>query len=244
MKLQCAALTKSPNAKNLANLGYDAAHKAISEAYWAPSMRPAVINGLRQTQGVISRELGDARYQELVSATEQWPGGESMSNNSEPDMGHFRRVAEQALITRLYDPESARIEWPYGFLNGYWKPLFQKKVEGYWTCGLINARNRMGGYVGAKSFVVVVSPDGIVKYVEMGTGDDFDILSGQCANSSKALPPAPLEFSSDRSGQLQNTGVSIADELKKLVELKDSGALTDAEFQTAKQQLLSKPTHP
>lgn len=244
MKLQCAGLAKNPNAQSVASLGYEAANEAIAEAHWAPSLRPAVISGLRQTQGMISRELGDARYQELVSATQKWPGGESMFKNSEPDMVKFRRIAEQALIGRLFDPESARIEWPYGFLNGYWKPLFQKKIEGYWTCGMINAKNRMGGYVGAKSFVVVVSPDAVVRYVEIGTGDDFDLLAAQCANSSKVLPPAPTDFGSDRSEQVQNVGVSIADEVKKLVELKESGALTDAEFQSAKQKLLSKPDNP
>jgi hypothetical protein len=31
---------------------------------------------------------------------------------------------------------------------------------------------------------------------------------------------------------------SVADELKKLVDLKNSGALTDAEFQAAKSRLL------
>ena len=241
MKVQCASLIKNQNSQDLANFGYDAVRAAISEAHWAPNLRPAVVNGLRQAQGTISRELGEAKFQELVSATELWPGSEGMFKSSEPDMGQFRRVAEQALLMRLIDPDSARIEWPYGFLNGYWKPLFQKKVEGYWTCGLVNAKNRMGGYTGSKSFVVVIGAGGNVQYVEMGTGEDFDILAAQCANSAKVLPPAPAEFSPDRPENGKNGGISIADELKKLVELKESGALTDAEFQAAKQRLLSNP---
>ena len=244
MKLQCATLIRNPNEHDLANLGYEAMREAISEAHWAPNLRPEVINGLRQAQGVISRQLGDSRFQALVDATEQWPGGEDMFRRSEPNMAQFRRVAEQAVRSRLIDPESARIEWPYNFLNGSWKPAFQKAIEGYWTCGLVNAKNRMGGYTGSTSFVVVVNHSAVVQYVELGTGRDFDLLSSQCANSVKLLPPAPAEFSSDRSGQGQNTGGSIADELKKLVELKESGALTEAEFQAAKQRLLATPANP
>lgn len=67
---------------------------------------------------------------------------------------------------------------------------------------------------------------------------------GQCANSVKLLPPAPAEFSSGSSGQDTNAAGSLADEIKKLVGLKESGALTDAEFQAAKQRVLDRPADP
>ncbi len=244
MIVQCKSLTKSPNEHDLASLGYEATKLAIAEAHWAPNLRPAVINGLRQAQGAISRQLGDASFQKLVEATNQWPGGETMFKQSEPNMGQFRRVAEQAVVSRLIDPESARIEFPYGFMSGTWKPLFQKRIEGYWTCGRVNAKNRMGGYTGSTSFVVVLSPSAAIEYVELGTGKDFDLLSGQCANSVKLLPPAPAEFSSSSSGQGANAAGSIADEIKKLMDLKESGALTDDEFQAAKQRVLDGPATP
>lgn len=244
MKLQCKSLTRNPNEHDLASLGYEATREAIAEAHWAPNLRPAVVSGLRQAQGTITRQLGDSSFQKLVDATEQWPGGEKMFKQSEPDQAQFRRVAEQAVVSRLIDPDSARIEWPYGFMNGTWKPVFQKKIEGYWTCGRVNAKNRMGGYTGNTSFVVVLDPSGVVQYVELGTGKDFDFLSAQCANSVNLLPPAPAEFSSVPTGQAANTGGSIADEIKKLMELKESGALTEAEFQVAKQRLLNKPDSP
>lgn len=244
MKLMCASVTKNPNQSYLAGLGFDAAKTAISEAHWAPNMRPGVIEMLRQMQGIITRQQGEARFKELVAATERWPGGGDMFKASEPDMENFRRAAEQALRSRLFDPDSARIEWPYGFLSGSWKPAFQKPIEGYWTCGLVNAKNRMGGYTGSHSFVVVVSPMGVVQYVETGTGKDFDILSTQCANSVKLLPPAPPGFGSASSGGRQQAAPSMADELKKLSELRQSGALTEEEFQTAKQRLLNTPANP
>ncbi|MPS34682.1 MAG: PDZ domain-containing protein [Stenotrophomonas sp.] len=244
MKLMCASATRNPNQSYLAGLSLDAANAAISEAHWSANARPGVIEGLRQMQGVITRHLGEAKFQELVAATERWPGGSDMFKSTEPDVENFRRVAEQVLRSRLIDPDSARIEWPYGFLNGSWKPAFQKPIEGYWTCGLINAKNRMGGYTGSHAFVVVVSPTGLVQYVEMGTGKDFDILSSQCANSARLLPPAPPGFGSDAGGGRQQAAPSMADELKKLADLRQSGALTEAEFQAAKQRLLSAPANP
>ena len=41
----------------------------------------------------------------------------------------------------------------------------------------------------------------------------------------------------------QAAGSSSADELAKLVDLKDKGVLTDAEFQTQKAKLLNRPRH-
>lgn len=239
MKLTCAAVARRPDANKLAGLAFDAMKKSISEAHWAPNRRQDVVNALRQTEGVITGGLGASRFQELVTATQRWPGGENMFDASKPDMLSFKRAAEQSLRSRLFDPDSARIEWPYGFLNGSWKPPFQKKIDGYWTCGLVNAKNRMGGYVGTKSFVAVVSPAGAVQYVETGTGGDFDLLSSQCANSVKLLPPAPPEFAGSYSAPSASAGGSLADELKKLSDLKESGALTEEEFQAAKQRLLS-----
>lgn len=145
------------------------------------------------------------------------------------------------MTAKLIDPESGRIEWPYGFLYGTWKPLLGKRVDGYWTCGLINARNRMGGYTGTTYFVVVLDPSGRVQYADMGSGRDFDILSSQCSKSVKLLPSAPPELAGLATGGAAAPAVSIADELKKLVELRASGALTEAEFQAAKQKLLGTP---
>lgn len=140
----------------------------------------------------------------------------------------------------MIDPESARIEWPNGFLVGSWTPPFSASIEGYWTCGRINARNRMGGYTGSTSFVAVLSPEGQIRYVALGEARDFDFISMQCANSVRLLPPAPPALAS-ASAPAQGAVASppsIADELERLVRLRDSGALTATEFDAAKDRLL------
>ena len=74
----------------------------------------------------------------------------------EPDWPSFRKIAETGIISRLIDPESARISWLTGIRKGGFKPLLQGRIYGYVGCGTVNAKNRMGGYTGAQTFIVVI----------------------------------------------------------------------------------------
>lgn len=237
IKVQCASLSRNPGRYNIAQFTLEAMQSLVEDARWAPSMRSDVIRRLRASEGLITQGLGIARFQELVSVTRSWPGGEHMFEASAPDWALFRRNSEASLRARLIDPDSARIEWPYGFTYGTWKPILSKRVEGYWTCGSINARNRMGGYTGSTSFVVVLDSNGFVQFVDMGEAREFDFVTSQCNGSVKFLPPPQRELAGAAVPQPAQ-GTSIADELRKLVDLKNSGALSEAEFQAAKQQLL------
>jgi len=237
IKVQCASLSRNAGRYNLAQFTFEALQLLVEDARWASSMRTDVIRRLRASEGLISQGVGVARFQELVALTRSWPGGERMFDASAPDWALFRRNSETSLRARLIDPDSARIEWPYGFTYGTWKPILAKRVEGYWTCGSINARNRMGGYTGSTSFVVVLDANGLVQFVDMGEARDFDFVTSQCNGSVKLLPPPQRELVG--VGVVQPAqAASIADELRKLVDLKNSGALSDAEFQAAKQRLL------
>lgn len=80
----------------------------------------------------------------------------------EPAWPAFQALAEEAIRSKLSDPQSAQFQWPYNFRLG---PV------GYWTCGLVNAKNMMGGYVGATFFSVVVK-DGRVVNSQIADGRD------------------------------------------------------------------------
>jgi hypothetical protein len=233
LKAGCASVSRNASRYDLAELAYIAMRMAIEDAHWVPDTRADVIEGLRAAEGMVTQ----ARFQELVAATRGWPGGERMYDASAPDWALFRRSSEAALRARLLDPDSARIEWPYGFRYGSWTPAFSRPIDGYWTCGSVNARNRMGGYTGSTFFVVVLDPDGKVKFVNIGESSDFDIVTSQCNGSVRLLPHPPPELSGATVSQ-QGPSTSIADELAKLVDLRDSGALTESEFQAAKARLL------
>jgi hypothetical protein len=75
-------------------------------------------------------------------------------------------MGNQEILTSLIDPESARVSWPYRFFGGFVKPMFAKRQVGWITCGMVNAKNRMGGYVGAKPFLIVIR-DGKVASLDM-----------------------------------------------------------------------------
>lgn len=241
MRAQCAASAKKKDERTIAELNFEVMRLAVENATYVPTARASVARQLRALEGGLTQTVGSMRYHELVALTRKWPGDETLFAKSEPDWALFRRNAEQSLRGRLIDPDSARIEWPRGFTYGAWKPLLSKRIEGYWTCGLINARNRMGGYTGSTAFVVVMGQDGSTLFADMGSGRDFDIVSSQCANSVKALPAPPAALTSDVQSTPSSGAVSpasLGDELRKLAELKASGALTEVEFQAAKQKLI------
>ena len=239
LQTQCASFSKKLQSQAVP-LTSRTMQMLIEDARWVPAGRIETVRRLRAVEPTITRQLGQRRFAELVEMTRSWPGGESLFDESEPDWGRFRRNAEAAVIARLLDPESARIEWPYGFLLGSWQPFLSKKIEGYWTCGLVNARNRMGGYTGSSFFAVVLDPEAGVRYVEIGESKDFDFLTTQCESSVKLLPRPPVELlASDSSAPTATT--SLADELKKLGALRESGVLSEEEFQAAKKRLLEGP---
>ena len=113
----------------------------------------------------------------------------------------------------------------------------QSTVEGYWTCGTVNAKNRMGGFTGRTYFVAIVGSDGAVKYTEIGSSKDFDIVNGQCQNSLAQLTPRIADQKPLNAG---GPAKSLTEELSSLVKLHSAGALTDEEFQAAKAKLLAK----
>ena len=241
IRSQCAWLSRNANGRAAGQITYDALRMMIDDAAWSAPSRAAVVDSLRNSEGLIDQSLGPAKFQELVALTRAWPNGERMFADAAPDWALFRRNAEAALSLKLVDPDSARFTWPFGFTYGTWKPLLDKRIEGYWTCGLLNARNRMGGYTGSTSFVVVLDRSGSVRFADMGSSGDYDVLSIQCSKSLKLLPPPPPELAGGATPGPAAPAASLADELRKLVELRNSGALSEAEFELAKKKLLGPP---
>lgn len=97
-------------------------------------------------------------------------------------------LGEQAIRATLIDPQSAQIEWPYNFVGG----TLGHRRAGYWTCGRVNAKNRMGGYAGPAWFLVMIH-DGAVSEMEVGSPDGVDGATPTCLSALKRglLAPAP-----------------------------------------------------
>ena len=108
-----------------------------------------------------------------------------------PEIGEFRQKAEQAVLAGFFDPSSAQFDWNHGIVGGYFKPVLQRKQQGWWTCGLVNGKNRMGGYVGFRSFVVVMN-NGAITYAATSTGGNYDFIDIQCQQAvAKGILPPP-----------------------------------------------------
>lgn len=168
-----------------------------------------------------------------------WRWGQNADYNPEyekplekPDFGVWRRNAERAVRSRLVDPDSAQFQWPNGFMIGTWKPILGKRVSGWVTCGIVNAKNRMGGYTGASYFVVVMN-SGTVSFLDMDDGNNFKFVEASCRKSSFPSPQSGMRVQSR-----QDSEKSVADEIAKLANLRDRGVITEGEFQAQKHKLL------
>lgn len=124
-----------------------------------------------------------------------------------PDWRAYRERAEAAIISRLVDPESARIKWMGGYYKGEFKPVLRPRTSGYVACGLVNAKNRMGGYTGDHAFVVVIDND-LLRYVELDSSEN-GLVAMQCrAAMDKGLfPPVPATPAS--AVPVSSTGLAL-----------------------------------
>lgn len=111
-------------------------------------------------------------------------------------------LGNAALVEQLKDPQSALVAWPWTFFGGeLGGGMFGKKQAGWITCGVVNAKNMMGGYSGAVPFVIVIR-GGAVAELEIGAPDGVDgatptcremIAKGRVHPSGASSVPAPIQ---------------------------------------------------
>lgn len=108
----------------------------------------------------------------------------------------FRQKAEAAIVQGFFDPSTAQFQWDRGIVGSWFKPFLSAKIPGWWTCGLVNGKNRMGGYVGFRRFVAVMR-NGSIVFTQIGDGGDIDILTAQCSKAIQngILPLAEVQAS-------------------------------------------------
>lgn len=106
-----------------------------------------------------------------------------------PTDAEYRQIAERAALAGFFDPGSAEFQWPFGIVGGYFKPVLQGKKVGWWTCGQVNGKNRMGGYVGFRTVVVVVN-NGAAVFSATGDGGNYDFVNLECQQAiNKGMLP-------------------------------------------------------
>lgn len=150
-----------------------------------------------------------------------------------PNWAVIREQGESQLKNVLFDPSSAQIQYSSGFQWGFMKPIIGKRTHGWIACGSINAKNRLGGYVGAAGFFIFVDAN---KAVTSGMMIDWTTTCD--TGPAVALQPEMMNTPVQATGS--GPAPSIADELGKLAALRDKGIITAEEFETQKAKLLAR----
>lgn len=133
----------------------------------------------------------------------------------------FIEKAEQWLSRSLRDPASARFEDVY--LAAGAMPIM---------CGTVNAKNAHGGYTGFKRFFFADSVG--LNEIESSPDSVFlGMFQKMCSTVRK-----PVQLMAKAQNTPSEARASIADELKKLHELLQQGALTKSEYEAQKKRLL------
>ena len=149
----------------------------------------------------------------------------------------WMNAAVRRLKMSLVDPDSARISLPHGFTPrlSTWK-IWGANMTGYFTCGTVNSRNRMGGYVGETVFLAQIDQNG-----EVSTTTDsakYPLLGKICA--AGGLPPIrPTTIAALTKKAPVAGDASLAKQLADLAKLHQDGAITSDEFAAAKARIIA-----
>ena len=153
----------------------------------------------------------------LLTAATTPPSAEDVG--PPPVAAETKAMVEQAIRARMIDPASTVIEWPYDFTSGSLKALFSKRTAGWITCGLVNSKNRMGGYSGQSYFELVVR-NGAIEALDIGESRDIDLVNLSCQKLVKsgflrpatapAAPPAAAAPSTAQMLAAAQTGAQTA----------------------------------
>lgn len=174
---------------------------------------------------------------------------ETSENSAVEREVQWMRAVVQQLTATLVDPDSANVSLPFGFTNSImtWR-VWGVEMTGYFTCGVVNSRNRMGGYVGNTAFLGYISPEGKVTVTlddPSTAGQRYGglLIEKTCVEKRQqgylpTIRPDTLAALSPRPTEERTA--SITEELAKLAKLHADGALSEEEFAAAKQRLLAR----
>jgi len=106
----------------------------------------------------------------------------SQAEFAKADFGAYPENAQNTvdkwLDRTLIDPDSRKVEFMSGPDRYYWG--YSNPRYGYLVCGTVNARNRMGGYVGRAPFWALVRGNSVVSGDMKEAGDTLWIAPPPC----------------------------------------------------------------
>jgi hypothetical protein len=112
-----------------------------------------------------------------------------------PDWSVYKAMAEEAVRANLRDPDSAKFRWVMGYAQGNSHNFLFPQKFGYGACGLVNARNSFGGYVGETAFYVMID-NGRVEGVNLDR-QPGGIVEQECGADIARMKFLPLPADTD-----------------------------------------------
>jgi len=100
------------------------------------------------------------------------------------------QVGEKYIKASLLDPYSAHIDWSYNFVPFTEKVPFFKRTTGYASCVTVNAKNAYGGYVGEKTYRIIIRDGRVIDYMPVS---DLKFVPDICKELADkyGMSPAP-----------------------------------------------------
>lgn len=151
-------------------------------------------------------------------------------NNADfgPRPDNYEEIVKAYYAEKLLDPYSAQYEFDY-LRRGY---LRMGGHFGWVVCGTVNAKNRIGGYTGAKNFYVMIRDGRVIKRHK-----ESSFASGLCKGTHD--PEARAAHEKEREDKQLVS--SLDDPEVKLVKLEGmlkKGIITQDEYDTKRKAII------
>ena len=96
-----------------------------------------------------------------------------------PSRSHAVAIGNSAIQSRIFHPESARIEWPRALVRGTLTlPGLQPK-HGWYTCGYVYELDEKSGLASRNYFLIMIHHSAVA-LLEIGTTDGIDRPTAIC----------------------------------------------------------------
>jgi hypothetical protein len=177
------------------------------------------------------------------------PNTECTSELRGPYPWEYKELVHRHIKATFYDPGSVTDLEIFKPAPGWWTTAAfkttRKNTKCYWYVAFyVNAKNRLGGYVGRKAHGLWIREGRIVHSSERSGVEANVITEGEQAFDEELakLPEderqQALELAEEDTGEADVGAPDYIQELRELAKLRDEGILSEEEFQKKKKEIL------
>jgi hypothetical protein len=110
-----------------------------------------------------------------------------------PTAEQYTAAVQETIRNQLNEPDSAEFYFPHAAFKGWYRPKAGDAQFGYWTCGMVNAKNSSGAFTGYDYFVAVYNNGQVIYSNVVSSPDDPDFTRANCQESIEYLSQGPSD---------------------------------------------------